>query len=147
MKRRWLFPLCVFFSLSMAALAADPFTGTWKTNIHKMRGRSAGDPFTPGLKIETLDKDGYLVTAEPIGTGEPMVLHFYLDGKERTERNTTRTATRVNERHFTVTSKQKGTIKTDYEVSEDGKTLTLTRKGTSLTGARPTDEVVVFDKQ
>ena len=56
---------------------------------------------------------------------------------------------RIDERHLKSTVKgAKGTSMQDFLVSEDGKTLTIIRKGTATATGRPLEgEVWVYDKQ
>jgi hypothetical protein len=61
---------------------------------------------------------------------------FFLDGKEYQTGTMTTIGQRIDERHFKETAKgEKGTSVIDYVVSADGKTLTVTRKGTGTNTA------------
>jgi len=73
---------------------------------------------------------------------------FFLDGKKYQMGMMTIVGQRIDERHFKETAKgKKGTSVIDYVVSADGKTLTVTRKGTGTNTGRTLYEVHVYDKQ
>jgi hypothetical protein len=144
MQRRSLLHVVLLVS-ALNAWADDPFVGTWKLNPEKSRGRAS---YTPTATIESVDANSYRITIAATGTGKPFSFAVVLDGKEHPyEEGGTHVASRVNERHFVGTIKRaNGSVTTDYEVSPDLKTLTVTRKGTGGTSGRKVDEVITFDK-
>jgi hypothetical protein len=81
----------------------------------------------------------YTFTLNYDGKDYPVVGNPNLDTVSRTRVNAT-TTTGVNKKGGKVTST--GT----YVVSSDGKTLTITAKGTNAAG-QPTDSVAVYEKQ
>ncbi len=134
--------------------AADPFVGTWKPNLDKWKDGPGGpsprksEPWT----WELIGKDQYRVsylTADgkvAVGfNGTPVTEIRIFDGKEHNGA----IAQRIDERHLKSTVKgPEGTSMNDFLVSEDGKTLTIARKGTGGSTGRSVDgEVFVYDKQ
>ena len=144
MHRRSLLQVLLVGS-ALNAWAADPFVGTWKLNPEKSRGRAS---YTPTAKIETIDSNSYRITISATGTGKPFSFAVVLDGKEHPyEEGGTHVASRINERHFVGTiNGENGSVSTDYEVSPDLKTLTVTRKGTGGSSGRKIDEVISFNR-
>ena len=139
------------------ALAADPFVGTWKPNPDKWKD-SPGAPTSrksEALKLEALAnhyrQTQYTLDGKPVMRADRKTLatsDFFLDGKEYQMGMMTIVGQRIDERHFKETAKgEKGTSVIDYVVSADGKTLTVTRKGTGTNTGRTLDEVHVYDKQ
>lgn len=136
------------------AVAADPFVGTWKPNLDKWKDAAYGrSPRKSELTTwELVEKDTYRVsfltmdgkvTVRPDGTPRTEIRIF--DGKEHDGA----IPQRIDERHLKSTVKgAKGTSIQDFLVSEDGKTLTIVRKGTATsTGNSLEGEVMVYDKQ
>jgi hypothetical protein len=136
-------------------LAADPFAGTWK----------AAQPdkwkISPGGKAE--ERKSLLVTTELIAknkyrettttlNGKPVddqpPFTYVRDGKERkTINNSTVKYELIDERHGRATIKgEKGTVVDDLVVSPDGKTATVTRKGTGPTTGRAIDEQFFYER-
>ena len=108
------------------------------------------------MKLEATGKDSYRISwytadgkpAIAASSGKPAVGELVLDRNEHDQQGARFVGTRTDERHIHDTVKSgKGTVVNDYEVSADGKTLTLTRKGTGATSGRPVDEILVFTKQ
>jgi len=139
------------------ALAADPFVGTWKPNPDKWKD-SPGAPTSRKsevLKLEALAnhyrQTQYNLDGKPVMRADGKTLataDFFLDGKEYQTGMMTIVGQRIDERHFKETAKgEKGTSVIDYIVSADGKTLTVTRKGTGTNTGRTLDEIHVYDKQ
>jgi hypothetical protein len=139
------------------ALGADPFVGTWKPNPDKWKD-SPGAPKSRKsevLKLEALanhyHQTQYTLDGKPVMQADRKTLatsDFFLDGKEYQTGTMTIVGQRIDERHFRETGKgRNGTSIIDYVVSADGRTLTVTRKGTGTNTGRPLDEVHVYDKQ
>ena len=139
------------------ALATDPFVGTWKPNPDKWKD-SPGAPTSRKsevLKLEALAnhyrQTQYNLDGKPVMRADGKTLataDFFLDGKEYQMGMMTIVGQRIDERHFKETAKgEKGTSVIDYIVSADGKTLTVTRKGTGTNTGRTLDEIHVYDKQ
>ncbi len=142
------------------ALAADPFIGTWKSDPSKAKPSPGSASFrSDGIMTwNAVTKDHYQESwtsknGQPAvtPTGEPArVVDIYLDGKDHGAggNGVVSIAVRTDERHVRMTVRgPKGTTVTDDVVSADGKTLTVTRKGTGANNGRVLDEVFVFTKQ
>ena len=140
------------------AFAADPFVGTWKPDLEKTKfispqpseanRRRVVKWEAPGKDTIRLSwtVDGNVATRISGKPTEPV--DMILDGKEHgTAADGFRTATRMDERHVRITVRSaSGSIQNDDVVSEDGKTLTMTRKG-KTEGGRTVDEILVYNKQ
>ena len=137
------------------ALAANPFVGTWKPDVAKWK-LSPGAPAARAketITIEAAGKDRYRTsyTAEE-GTERELDV-WHLDNKEHTQvlgngTKVTAKAERVSNDRIKMTLKSpKGTAITEWSISADGQTLTLTRKGTGSTSGRDLDETLVYAKQ
>jgi hypothetical protein len=143
--------------VSLSAFAADPFVGTWKpTNVARWK-------LSPGARerrkselitFESVGKDQLRQTVTTLDrkvtnatNTQPQV--WLVDGKEhKSDEGFTSKAERIDLGHFLTTAlSSKGRAVFDYVVSEDEKTLTLTRKGAGLTSGRPLDELLVYEKQ
>jgi len=136
------------------ALAADPFVGTWKPNLAKWHDSPDG-PSPRKTEVSTWElvgKDTYRVSfLAPDGkvakrsNGQLATEDRIFDGKDHDGA----VPERIDERHLKSTVKgAKGTSLNDFQVSADGKTLTITRKGTATSTGRPLDgEVWVYDRQ
>ena len=74
---------------------------------------------------------------------------YVIDGKEHKSRNdVTIKFERISERHTWKTlTGPKGTTVEDGVVSPDGKTATITRKGTGTTSGHQVDELFIYEKQ
>jgi hypothetical protein len=136
-------------------LAADPFIGIWKFNPDKSKFDKAPSPTFAILKWETIAKDHYRVTrftsdGKPAlrNDGKPVPpTDFILDGKEHQVADYARSMTRIDSARLKSIEKGKGTELSEFSVSTDGRTFKLIRKGTTVNGLRPLDEVWVYDKQ
>lgn len=140
--------------LALFAFAAeDPFAGTWKMNAAESKLEGSG--ITPGSTV-TIEPagNGYTVTVDGTSQGQPM--HFtytltldgqpaHVSGAPGIDEISTQ---RVDTHTITATGQKDGkTVFTDRRVvSSDGKTMTITRRGTNLEG-EPFEATMVFDKQ
>ena len=136
------------------ALAADPFVGTWRPNLTKWHDSPDG-PSPRKTEVSTWElvgKDTYRVSfLAPNGkvavrsNGKPATEDRVFDGKDHDGA----IPQRIDERHLKATVKgAKGTSINDFQVSADGKTLTIVRNGTATSTGRPLDgEVWVYDRQ
>lgn len=133
--------------------AADPQMGTWKLNEAKSK-------ITPGtLKNTHVVYSSMLgqvtVKSDGIGAdGKPVHIEWSgkFDGKDYPvtgqPESDTRSYTKVNDRTLAITAKKNGkvTVTGRIEVSEDGKSRTVTVSGTTPKGKK-FKNVAVYDKQ
>ena len=137
------------------AAAADPLIGGWKLNAAKSKFSPPPAPRDITIKYEAFGASGIKVTAEITDTQGKKTVTAYsgnFDGKEvsvtgsadadagsmkRIDANTTEIANKKGGKATTTLTRS---------VSKDGKTLTITAKGTDGQG-RATNSVEVFDRQ
>ncbi len=143
-------------ALTAQTKPADPWVGTWKTDLAK-------STFSPGPKPTV----AATVTIEPSGTGMKTTIAgvdaegkptktetaWMFDGKDHpvkgaTTPNTTAAYKRIDDRTFEVTSKVDGkpTITTRVAIAADGKTMTATQSGKTAQG-ETVKNVLVATKQ
>jgi hypothetical protein len=137
-----------------AALAADNWLGTWKLNV-------AGSNFVPGPapKSESLTWEasggGIKLTSKEVdGAGKSRAGTYTakFDGKDTPWKGNpdadTASPKRIDDNSYENTWKKGGkvTINAKVVVSPDGKTLTITQKGTNAKG-EAVDNTEVFDRQ
>src|SRR5918997_394293 len=137
------------------AFAADPFVGSWKPDVEKWK-LSSGSPASRAREIITIDAAGknQYRTSYNAGEGtEREIDMWHLDAKEHTQvlangtSITAKTERVSNDRIKRTLKGPKGTAVTEWSISADGKTLTLTRKGTGSTSGRALDETLIYTKQ
>jgi hypothetical protein len=114
-----------------AALAADPFTGTWKLDSSRMKTSS---PITETVIIEPIGTDGFKITRDSERQGKTMHVagSFKFDGKEYPftglgPTDTMVSVRRIDPRQWEITNKREGVVtgKFSQTVTEDGKTLIM----------------------
>jgi hypothetical protein len=136
------------------AQASDPRMGTWKLNVAKSK-------YSPGPAPQALT-----VKVEPSGKGEKVIAEFVnadgtrtttqytanFDGKDNpltgSQMADTVSLKRIDARTTERTDKKGDKVAQTLRrvVSQDGKTMTVTTKGTNAQG-QAVNNVVVFDKQ
>ena len=139
---------------NLSAQASDPRIGTWKLNVAKSK-------YNPGPAPQSLT-----VNVEPSGKGEKVTTEFVnADGTRTTTEYTanfdgkdypltgsqiadTVSLKRSNARTTVRTDKKGGTVAQTLRrvVSKDGKTMTVTTKGTNAQG-QAVNNVALFEKQ
>jgi hypothetical protein len=139
-------------SASPLARAADSNVGTWKFNAEK----SKGTLFKSGTSVIEAEGEGVKVTVDLVGTdGTPYHWSFSAkyDGKDNPVTGNSPfgsvvAITRVDAHTTKVTSKRDGKVAATQVmvVSADGKTRTLTTKGTDAKGT-PVASTTVYDRQ
>src|SRR6266436_5965307 len=140
--------------VSVSAQTTDPRMGTWKLNVAKSQ-------FSPGPPPQSLT-----VKVEPSGQGEKVTAEFVnADGTRTTTQYTanfdgkdypltgsriadTVSLKRIDARTTVRTDKKGGKVAQTLRrvVSQDGKTMTVTTKGTNAEG-QAVNNVAVFNKQ
>src|SRR5262245_47179575 len=164
MRARWFAPtLGVVLALglilgagiaSLLAQTSDPRIGTWKLNVAKSK-------YSPGPAPQSLT-----VKVEPAGQGEKVTAEFVnADGTRTTTQYTANfdgkdaplTGSQIADKVSLKRVDARTTVRTDKKgdkvaqtltrvVAQDGKTMTVTTKGTNAQG-QAVDNVAVFDKQ
>jgi hypothetical protein len=139
---------------NLSAQASDPRIGTWKLNAAKSK-------YSPGPAPQSLT-----VKVEPSGQGEKVTAEFVnADGTRTTTQYTanfdgkdypltgsriadTVSLKRIDARTTVRTDKKGGKVAQTLRrvVSQDGKTMTVTTKGTNAEG-QAVNNVAVFNKQ
>jgi hypothetical protein len=128
--------------------------GSWKINIAKSKFGTGQPPKSQTLKFEP-SGDGFKFTTDSIAAdGQPNHTESVakLDGKDYPVKGgrgaTARTYKRIDDRTYEEVAKVDGkpTATRKLVISPDGKTLTITARGTDSRG-QAMNNVVVFDKQ
>ena len=139
---------------NLAAQARDPRIGTWKLNVAKSKFSPGPAPQGLTLNVE-LSGQGEKVTAEfvnPDGTRTTSQYTAKFDGKDYpltgSQVADRVSLKRIDARTTDRTDKKGGKVAQTLRrvVSQDGKTMTVTVKGTNAQGQK-VNNVVVFDKQ
>ena len=135
---------------------ADPWVGTWKTDVAKSKYSPGPTPTAPGTV--TIERSGTGMKTTIDGTdpqGKPIRTEtvWAFDGKDNPVKgapapNTTAAYKRIDDHTFEVTTKVDGkpTVTTRVVVSADGKTLTATQTGKGADGSA-VNNVIVASKQ
>ena len=140
--------------VSLFAQAADPRIGTWKLNAAKSKYDPGPPPQSLTVKVEPAGQ-GEKVTAEFVnadGSRTTTVYTANFDGKDSpltgSQLANTVALKRVDARTTVRTDKKDGKVVQTLTrvVAPDGKTMTVTVKGTNAQG-QPVNNVIVFDKQ
>jgi hypothetical protein len=138
----------------LSAQANDPRMGTWKLNLAKSKYSPGPAPQGLTLKVEPSGQ-GEKVTAEFVNADATRTTTRYtanFDGKDHPLTGSaiadTVSLKRVDARTTDRTDKKGGKVVQTLRrvVSKDGKTMTVTTKGTNAQG-QAVNNVVVFDKQ
>jgi hypothetical protein len=149
--------LGVVLGLGVASLSAqgtDPRLGTWKLNVAKSKFDPDPPPQSLIVKVEP-SGNGEKVSTEGVGAdGAPTKTGYTanFDGKDYplvgSQTADKVSLKRVDARTTDRTDKKDGKVAATLHrvVSRDGKTMTVTVKGTNAQG-QPTNNVLVFDKQ
>jgi hypothetical protein len=138
----------------VAAQASNPRFGTWKLNVAKSKYDPGPAPQSGTMKIEAAGEGEKSSTEGVNATGGPTKTEYtaQYDGKDYAitgaqnadmvslKRLDARTLERTNKKG------EKVVATSTWVVSEDGKTMTVTTKGTNAQG-QATNNVTVWDKQ
>src|SRR5437899_12905707 len=140
--------------VSVSAQASDPRIGTWKLNVAKSTYSPGPPPQSQTLKIEA-SAQGEKVTTDGINAaGAPITGQYTAnyDGKDYpltgSQNADTVSLKRIDARTTVRTDKKGGKVAQTLRrvVSQDGKTMTVTTKGTNAEG-QAVNNVAVFNKQ
>jgi hypothetical protein len=139
--------------LGTTALAGDAVVGTWKLNVAK--SKFSGTAPKSATRVYTESADGTTLDQKTVGAdGKEMSMHVTIkyDGKDHPVTGNPdgdSVAGKVIDTHtsdFTIKKGGKAIGSVHRVVSADGKTLTVTNKGTHADG-KAYDDTLVFDKQ
>jgi hypothetical protein len=139
---------------TLSAQAANPRIGTWQLNVAKSKYSPGPAPKSQTLKIEASGQ-GEKVTSELTDAAGARTTTSYTanyDGKDYPLSGSPTadmvSLKRINARTSERVDKKGGKTVSTYRrvVSPDGKTMTVTIKGTNLQG-KPMSNAVVFEKQ
>ena len=159
MSRKLVIAVLLVFIGCLTAWADDPQVGNWKVNVAKSKFKTSPAPRSQAVTVVPAGKDGIKLTVNAINaSGEKSTIEYaaQYDGKEypRTETGAgavagqTVTLRRIDghtaERIAYLKGKKLTTEK--WEISNDGKTRTVTQSGVSVQG-QPVDNVLVYEKQ
>jgi hypothetical protein len=146
------------FAISILAVglfaAESPFAGTWKVNGAKSKLAGSGIASSGGVHVES-DGKSYKASVDTTDEkGQPVKYDYEasLDGKPNKVTGSAvideLSLKRVNDHTIDATGKKGGKlVYTDKRtVSQDGKTYTISRNGTSPDGKKY-HATIVFDKQ
>ena len=142
------------FAWPISAQDTDPFAGTWTLNVAKSKYDPGPPPKSGGVVFSS---KGTAITAAITGvsaTGENLKFGYtaMIDGKDHpltgTADGDTIALRRINASSIETTYKLKGkvTLVNVRTVSADGKTMTVTTKGTTAAGEK-VNNVQVFEKK
>jgi hypothetical protein len=140
--------------VNLSAQASDPRIGTWKLNGAKSKYSPGPAPQSLTVKVESAGL-GEKVTAEFVnadGTRTTTQYTATFDGKDYpltgSQIADTVSLKRIDARTTERTDKKGDKVAQTLKrvVSQDGKTMTVTTKGTNAQG-QAVNNVVVFDKQ
>ena len=143
-------------ALSIAALAADNSLGTWKRNTAKSKTTSSSSRIKNSTMVREASGDSVKVTNTGVredGTAVNWSYTAKYDGKEYPVTGNapfdTISMKQIDANTYTsVVSKKGGKYQTTGRtvISKDGKTSTLTAKGTDADG-KPLTQTIVYDKE
>ena len=148
--------LALSTSLISAAFAqSDPQVGVWKLNVEKSTYSPGPGPKSGTTKIEAAGSGTKVIVDQVLADGTKRHYEFAAnyDGKDSpvTGNNPeldTVARTRINANTVQTIAKKGGKVTTTQSsvVSSDGKTRTVTTKGTSASGQK-VDNVAVYERQ
>ena len=149
--------LAAFTITSAAAFAADPSLGTWKLNTEKSKYTPGTLPLKSLTVVREAAGDGVKVTNTGERSDGSAVNSSYTanyDGSPATVSGQgspydTVSLKKMSARTFTWDAKSSSTKFTSHgriTISSDGKTMTMTAKGTDSEG-KPVNITLVYDKQ
>ena len=142
-------------TVSVSAQSKEPVgLGTWKLNVEKSKYSPGPAPKSLTARFEAAGK-GVKLTTEGVGAdGKPTATEYTAnyDGKDYPLKGSpvadTMTLRRINNRTTLRTDKKDGKVVGTQrrEIAKDGKTATVTIKGTNAKG-EPVNNLLVFEKQ
>src|SRR5215510_10135892 len=147
--------VCLFATSSLSGFAqTDPFIGTWKLNLAKSKFSPGPPPKSLTLTHEAVGQGLKITVKVTDAEGKPIDCHHTAnyDGKDYPITGDPDVDTfamkRIDAHTVEYTRKKAGKalVTGTNVVSKDGKTMTLTAKGTNAKGEK-TSDTLVFEKQ
>ena len=146
-----LLTLCTV-GLSAQTKSADPWVGTWKTDLAKSTFSPGPKPTVPATVTIERSGSGMKTTidgTDPQGKSTHTETTWTFDGKDHPVKgalaaNTTAAYKRIDDHTFEVTTKVDGkpAITTRVAISADGKTMTATQSGKNAQGESVNNVIV-----
>jgi hypothetical protein len=132
---------------------ANPRVGSWTLDVAKSKYSPGPAPKSQTLKIEAVGEGERVTSESTTATGKTVVVYTAnYDGKpypiKGSETADTVSLKRIDSHTSERTDSQGGKVVQTFTrvVSKDGKTMTVTIKGTNAQG-QPVSNVVVFERQ
>jgi hypothetical protein len=145
--------LFLLFAFTAASIAADPFVGTWKLNSAKTKYKTGMPSKEQTVTFSEQGSDVHVVVKGISSDGKPISSHFTVPaaggvGKiiESPYEAVTGKNISANERETAFSKGGKVVYTATAKAAADGKTLTITVKGTNVIGQN-VDGAAVYDKQ
>ena len=140
--------------ISLSAQASDPLAGTWELNLAKSKFSPGPPPKSQTRTYEVTGQQEKMIGKGIDAAGKPTLLQFTAnrDGKDYpytgAPSHDTISLTPVDTFTTTYTSKRAGKVVATGTrvISKDGKTMTISGKGTNPKG-QPVENILVFDKR
>lgn len=140
--------------ISVSAQAGDPLAGTWELNLAKSKFSPGPPPKSQTRTYEVTGQQEKMIGRGLNAEGKPTLVQFTAnrDGKDYPYTGApsfdTISLTHVDSLTLTYTLKRAGkvTINGTRVISKDGKTMTISSKGTNPKG-QPVENILVFDKR
>ena len=143
-----------------ASERADRFVGTWILNVEKSTFEGAPAPKSSMRTFDYERDNTILCTVHTVNaSGRPTFVHFLitLDGTEHEELSRSSSAERspvfvsakkTDEQRIDLTFKRDGQVFIwhSWTISDDGRTFTVRRKGSTAQG-QPTYYVMIYERQ
>jgi hypothetical protein len=156
MRTRFLLISTLVLALTGTVFAADPFVGTWKTNASQSKLDQVGDWIKQATVIFgeaggqfTFDNKGILMNGSSFSEkGSRPLAGGIIKKSPQLAEGTVAYVTVIGPGDAYVTTFQNGkqTVWQHFVVIKDGKTLTITTKGTDAKG-KPAEALYVLDRQ
>jgi len=152
--RRLALAAAVSWTSAAWAQQADPATGTWKINLEKSKFNSAAPPKSMIVRIEASAKSQTVKSEATGADGKTRVSEYTanFDGKDYPLKGSmvadTVSLKRIDAQTIERLDKKAGKVVLTYTrvMAPDGKSFTVTVKGTNARG-EPVSDVAVYEKQ
>ena len=153
MKIKVLFWLAALTFSSTLLAQNEPFLGTWELNLAKSSITRGAPPQSETIE-NVAEAGGFKSTLTTVtGRGKGVEIHHYnFDGAfHQTEGGDPRELSfkRVDRRNIDSDTKRNGqiTVKRHFQLSEDGRTMTIVASGTSGGGRAYVNDTRVYDRK